>query len=201
MTPNELFDTNQSLVGWCYKRFINNYNHPHKEDILQEGRLALWQACKKFDESRGIKFSTYATYFIAGRMRQYQRYKCNVIKIPRKAYEGETHLLEELSNTLSLDYNIEHDDGEGVTIGDLIGGPDQYEFITEELVDSFISTIDNPVHRDLMEEYYYNSIWGLLHTTQQELADKYNTSQPTCVRIIKLYNTKFGEFLKDKQQE
>jgi RNA polymerase sigma factor (sigma-70 family) len=37
-------------------------------DLLQEGRIGLWQAIKHFDPHRGIAFSTYAWYALARRM-------------------------------------------------------------------------------------------------------------------------------------
>lgn len=198
MTPEELFEANHSLVGWCYKRYIGDYNSMHYEDIMSEGYLTLWRVCKEFDQSRGLQFSTYAVPCIAGAMLRYYRYKCNVIKIPRKAFdEGDTELLSKLLNTMSLDANIENDKGDSTTLGDLIPGKsDIYEFLTEDLVDSFIATINNETHRDLIEEYYYNSIWGSSEITQTELGNKYGISQPQCARLIKRYNGLFAEFLK-----
>lgn len=35
-----------------------------KEDLVQEGMLGLLEACKRFDASRNLQFSTYATYWI-----------------------------------------------------------------------------------------------------------------------------------------
>jgi RNA polymerase sigma factor (sigma-70 family) len=37
-------------------------------DLVQEGRIGLWQAIMRFDPHRGIAFSTYAWYAIARRM-------------------------------------------------------------------------------------------------------------------------------------
>lgn len=198
MTANELFEKHQPLVGWCYRTYIDRaFFHGWKEDILQEGRLALWQACNKFDESKGCQFTTYAIPFISGKMRQYSKYKCNVIRIPRKAFEGDDDdILKSLGNVLSLDAPIGEDDS---TLGEVISDlkePDFHEFMTEELVDEFISTITSDVHRYMVEEYFYNKIWGLgVDVTQQELAEKYGISQAQCSRILNLYKNKFKEFL------
>lgn len=201
MTAAELFKKNESLVGWCYKRYINDYNTMHLDDILQEGRLALWECCQKFDESKGFQFSTYAVPFVSGKMRQYWRTKCNVIKLPRSAFEGDIATYTALTNTASLDAAIDiNDDGSTATLGDLIPNkPDIYEFITEDTVDSFLSTIENERDRDMMEQYYYQSIWGLTKPTQAELYTKYKMSQPQCARLIKKYNALFAKFLENIQ--
>lgn len=39
---------------------INHYGGIERDDIIQEGRFALLEAAKSFDESLGVKFSTYA---------------------------------------------------------------------------------------------------------------------------------------------
>ena len=199
MSPEELFNTNQTIVGWCYKKYIGDYSSIHYEDIMSEGYLALWKACKNFDESKGFQFSTYAVPCIAGAMLRYYRYKCNVIRIPRTAFdEGDTDLLSKLINTRSLDADIENHKGDNFSLLDLIPGvSDDYEYLTEDLVDSFIATISNETHRDLMEEYYYNFIWGSNEITQTELGNKYGgISQAQVSRLIKRYNRKFAEFLK-----
>lgn len=201
MTASELFEKHQSLVGWCYKRYFGDYKSMYLEDIMQEGRLALWECCQKFDESRGFQFSTYAVPFVAGKMRQYFRTKCNVIKLPRKAFEGDLDTYNILTNTASLDASIEvKDDGSTSTLGELIAAPaDKHEFITEDTIDTFLSTIKNQRDCDLMEEYYYSAIWGLIQPTQEELGTKYNMSQPQCARLIKKYNALFAEFLENIQ--
>ena len=87
------------------------------------------------------------------------------------------------------------DSGTPVLLRDLIGAPpDEYEFITEDLLESFLDTIDNQMHKDIMEEYYYSYIWGI-HSKQVYLAEKYGTCQAQIARIIKKYNQKFVDFI------
>ena len=42
------------------KRKVNSTDGIDEQDLMQEGRLALLRAAKTFDETRSIKFSTYA---------------------------------------------------------------------------------------------------------------------------------------------
>lgn len=46
------------------------------DDLLQEGRIGLWQAILHFDPHRGYAFSTYAWYAIQRKMRRAVRREC-----------------------------------------------------------------------------------------------------------------------------
>lgn len=52
------------------------------EDMVQEGYLGLLSALDNYDAAKGVKFSTYATHFIAGAMRHCLRDKGKIIKEP-----------------------------------------------------------------------------------------------------------------------
>lgn len=63
MIPEDLFENNQKLVYYVYQNTIiinNKSTQSWKDDIIQEGMLALWRACNRFEEKQGIAFSTYA---------------------------------------------------------------------------------------------------------------------------------------------
>ena len=53
-------------------------------DILQEGKVGLILAFDKFDLTFGVKFSTYASYYIKMRIRQ--AYKNTFIRVPAHVY-------------------------------------------------------------------------------------------------------------------
>jgi RNA polymerase sigma factor (sigma-70 family) len=58
MTPQQLFQQNIKLA---YKLASRHYsNHLTSEDIKQHALIGLWAACCTFDETKGIKLSTYA---------------------------------------------------------------------------------------------------------------------------------------------
>jgi RNA polymerase sigma-B factor len=57
------------------------------EDMVQEGFLGLLSALENFDPGKGVKFSTYATHFIAGAMRHCLRDKGKIIKEPAWLHE------------------------------------------------------------------------------------------------------------------
>jgi RNA polymerase sigma factor (sigma-70 family) len=63
---DELMRQHEGLVHFILRRRVRS-DVPY-EDLLQEGRVALWQAILHFDAHRGIAFSTYAGTAIQNRM-------------------------------------------------------------------------------------------------------------------------------------
>ena len=59
---NELVERNLRLVASVAKRY-RGMGLPF-EDLIQEGNLGLLQAVEKFDPERGLRFSTYVTWWI-----------------------------------------------------------------------------------------------------------------------------------------
>lgn len=73
MTPNELFEQYQSLVPYIFqKRFSTNpLYQSHRDDLQQEGLIALWKACTSYKENPETTFGTYAYVCIYRRMLGY----------------------------------------------------------------------------------------------------------------------------------
>ena len=61
-------DENLGLVHACAKRFKGR--GIEYDDLFQAGCLGLVKAVDAFDESRGVRFSTYAVPVILGEMRR-----------------------------------------------------------------------------------------------------------------------------------
>lgn len=55
------------------------------DDLASEGTIGLMRAVKKFDMSRGIKFSTYASRWIRSYMGRAARQQCGLIHVPESA--------------------------------------------------------------------------------------------------------------------
>jgi len=70
----------QPLVKNIAYKFLNS-GEP-LEDLEQVGYIGLINAIKLYNQNRGIKFITYATWLISGEIRHYIRDKHQVIKIP-----------------------------------------------------------------------------------------------------------------------
>ena len=71
----------QPLVKNIARKFINS-GEP-LEDLEQLGYIGLINALNLYNENRGVKFETYATWLISGEIRHHIRDKHQVIKIPR----------------------------------------------------------------------------------------------------------------------
>ena len=93
-----LFDSNTRLVYHVYKVKMDSfaYNARYKEDLIQEGMLALWRCCTRFDPSKGIEFCTYAFRSIylgmmrkAHKLTEQEKYITLVDVIPEQPYSPE----------------------------------------------------------------------------------------------------------------
>ena len=77
---NENVSHYKPLIKSIAKKYVNS-GEPI-EDLEQIAYLGLINAMNLFDENRGVKFETYATWLINGEIRHYIRDKHTVVKIP-----------------------------------------------------------------------------------------------------------------------
>ena len=68
MEVEERVRSNLALVHSCAQRFRGR--GVEYDDLFQAGCVGLLQAAERFDESRGLRFSTYAVPLILGEMKQ-----------------------------------------------------------------------------------------------------------------------------------
>ncbi len=94
---------NLRLVISIAKKYINK-GIPIA-DLIQEGNIGLIRAAQKFDLSKDIKFSTYATWWIKQKIRRAITNQVRLIKIPDHLF----HRSIELNDALYLSKNMTHD--------------------------------------------------------------------------------------------
>jgi RNA polymerase sigma-B factor len=82
---DELVRLHLPLVDHCARRFLNR-GEPF-EDLVQVGTIGLIKSIDRFDNERGVAFSTYATPTILGEIKRYFRDKGWAIRVPRRLQE------------------------------------------------------------------------------------------------------------------
>jgi RNA polymerase sigma-B factor len=78
---DRLVELHENLVRFLANKFANR-GEP-LEDLVQVGNIGLINAIDRFDPTRGIKFSTYATPTIVGEIKRYFRDRAWNLKVPR----------------------------------------------------------------------------------------------------------------------
>lgn len=82
---NVLVDRYSYLAQILAKRFSGR--GIDYDDLYQVACIGLLYAVERFDPSKGVKFTTFATPTISGEIKRYFRDKGNFIRVPRRLYE------------------------------------------------------------------------------------------------------------------
>lgn len=91
-------ETHRPLVESVARKFVGT-GEP-LDDLVQEGYLGLLSALEYFDPGKGVRFSTYATHFIAGAIRHFLRDRSRIIREPAWLQEVASRI-ERASETLA----------------------------------------------------------------------------------------------------
>jgi len=89
LATHQLVEYNLRLVVSVAKRYVGR-GEPNIMDLIQEGNMGLLHAVKKYDPTRGFRFSTYATWWIRQAISRYILDNTRTIRIP-------VHMLESIS--------------------------------------------------------------------------------------------------------
>ncbi len=124
MTKQQLIEDNIGLVHFMirkhYPTFIGD------DDIIQAGMLGLCKAAGWWDENRG-PFST-----LAG--------KCILNEITGEFRNRKKHY-----GLLSLDYEVDGNDGDPIPYGELLVGTNDVDFVDMELIYSRLSDFERRI--------------------------------------------------------
>ena len=99
--------------------YTGGWDRPAVNEAVQEGILGLAKAAERYEPSRGLRFSTYATHWVTNSIRQcFQRTSTGVLRLPKQFYEIKTRYqilckeyyhdgkaepsLEEIANEMNL---------------------------------------------------------------------------------------------------
>lgn len=182
LNSDELFMSHIFIVDGIIKKLY--YNNYLKDDLRQVGLIGLFKASNKYNYSFGVKFSTYATYFILGEIKRELRNNKNIrlgqktIKIISLLNQNKT--IDEIQNLgysnddicLALDYK----DTKYV----------DYELVNIEEENNLnnknfsLSEIANVLKDDLFMVIKYKYFYNL---SQKEIGQKLNYSQSKVSRL------------------
>ena len=82
---NKIIDRYTYVARIAAKRFCGR--GIDYDDLYQVACIGLLYAVERFDVSKGVKFTTFATPTIIGEIKKYFRDKGNFIRVPRRLYE------------------------------------------------------------------------------------------------------------------
>lgn len=214
-----LITENSPLIKSVIKKYLNK--GIEFDDLYQLGSLGFLKAISNFDESFGVKFSTYAVPMIAGEIKRFIRDN-GIIKVSRSTKQLNMKINKFIENYISIhqkspnideiasEFMISEADvvyamdssNKPISLFSLVGdeqGKDQY------LIDKIED--DNPIDKELDNELLYNIIQELpirdqkiiilryfRDKTQKDVANELGVSQ---VQVSRL-ESKILAKLKDK---
>lgn len=139
---NVLANRNCKLVTYVVNKFYNKkLEHKQiREDLLQEGNFGLISAVEKFDPHRGIRFSTYATWWIRHAINNYLLSQDPQVHVPSHIRTAQNKVLKTMKE-------------KNFTFQDLIEGnaaelgisEKRLSSINSSLKSKWISSIEEPI--------------------------------------------------------
>jgi RNA polymerase sigma-B factor len=129
------------LVEYIAKKLA--YNKDDLEDLIQVGSIGLLRSLERFEPSKEIDFSTFATPNIIGEIKHYFRDKSRLVKVPRK--------LQELYSKIKTYMRAAQKDGETPTVSDIANALDVPEERVLEAIEggqtSMVLSLDSPTYK------------------------------------------------------
>lgn len=160
---------NERLVYFILRRYYPAVQHD--EDMIQVGMIGLWKALETFDESRNVKFSTYATKIIMSQIN---------IEFRRRKKHGRTISIETVITEFDKDSNgITLED----TLSDNLNGVEDY---SSYLLESFIQHDLDACEKQIIHMLF-------LGYTQKKIGLKLGLSQSYVSRLITSLKDKFKQ--------
>lgn len=182
-------ERNKNLVRYFARRLLRK--HPDWKDAIdQQGRLAIWEALKHFDNSKNAKFSTYLYYYMLRAMqRQFREY--HSIKLPFHVILNLDKFIENNETSIfdigSLDVQLVNSEGESdYSVLDLVQSDDNVELNVENtfMKEDLLKQINKLSPREARIIDAYFGISSGTPKTLQMLGDEYGVTRERIRQII-----------------
>ena len=181
---DELVKQNLGLVGLVVKDIVKG--NQDRDDLFQIGSIGLIKAANGFDETKNIKFTTYAAQCIR-----------NEILMEFRRQGGKSRN----APTLSFEAPIkENNEGKKLVVGDMIVDQKQNFEEQKELIEMLEEVLNYIINKlDFKERYIVLCRAGGI--TQDELAEQLQVSQSFTSRIEKNSIKKLTRFVNFNKKE
>ena len=201
MNRNQLIEENIKLVYHVVNKYFKNCVIMDRDDLVQEGSLGLMKAAEEWDETKGVKFSTYASNNIKWHIQNTLR-STNLLKVSTGAMEivsmiRKRGLVDKSSSEISkaigrtetavqyaLDYMktslvststriAEGEEGElhEILPEFMVHEDHDYNVLKDQIL-SYVSEVYRPVLKLSAEGYDTKQIAGILGITEQQASSK-----------------------------
>lgn len=125
LAKKKFIESNLKLVLWVIKRdFSLVWPKIPIEDLIQAGNIGLMKAVEKFNPDKGVKFSTYAKWWIRVEIERYIGKQIGVLRVPEKILltpkENKPLEAQNALSPISLESNLSPDENDEFTLEEIL---------------------------------------------------------------------------------
>lgn len=199
----ELCQNNRRLVRWFAERYFGSAaGKVELDDLEQEGIMGLLEAAKKFDFAKGVKFSTYASYWIRQEISRFIKNNVYTVRIP-------VHRMDQIARVQKAETEFDEERNQdkrnkkiaeklGISVADVEKDLEiSNDYIKMSSLDAKIGTDEDTSVMDMQTDTGEKTVEQVIEDedTEKRLAEAIGTLKPREQEIVKL---RFG--LKDGRE-